>query len=130
MACRNRGHFPGGIVWRLFWSGDWHPHDRRAEFISKGDIRRVVALKNFLALCMRGIAVLVLVLQGNVNWKYGAPMAVGGLIGGYIGGTISHRANRTLVRSIAYCDRFRRIGVFFLESVRPAVSRIGVESAK
>jgi uncharacterized membrane protein YfcA len=29
--------------------------------------------------------VLVLVLEGNVNWKYGAPMAVGGLVGGYIG---------------------------------------------
>jgi len=25
-------HFPGGIVWRLFWSRDWHPHDRRAKF--------------------------------------------------------------------------------------------------
>ncbi len=29
--CRNCGHFPGGIVWRLFWSRDWHSHDRRPE---------------------------------------------------------------------------------------------------
>src|SRR6266403_3334181 len=24
------------IVWRLFWSRDWHPHDRRAEFYLAG----------------------------------------------------------------------------------------------
>jgi uncharacterized membrane protein YfcA len=65
-------------------------------FISPGEIRHVVALKNFLNGCMRGVAVLVLVLEGNVEWNYGAPMAVGG----YIGGIVSHRANRTVVRSI------------------------------
>ncbi len=61
-------------------------------FISRGDIRHVVALKNFLNLCMRGVAVLVLALEGNVNWKYGVPMAIGGLVGGYVGGMVSHRA--------------------------------------
>ena len=55
-------------------------------FISRGDIRHVVALKNFLTLCMRGVAVLVLVLEGDVNWNYGGPMAIGGLVGGYVGG--------------------------------------------
>src|SRR6185369_3875153 len=69
-------------------------------FISRGDIRHVVALKNFLTLCMRGAAVLLLVFEGNVNWSYGVPMAVGGLVGGYIGGMISHRANRTVIRTI------------------------------
>jgi uncharacterized membrane protein YfcA len=49
---------------------------------------------------MRGVAVLVLVLNGNVNWKYGAPMAIGGLVGGYIGGIVSRRANQTVVRWI------------------------------
>ena len=68
-------------------------------FISRGDIRHVVALKNFLTLCMRGVAVLVLVLEGDVNWNYGVPMAIGGLVGGYVGGMVSHRANRTVVRS-------------------------------
>src|SRR5438046_7494378 len=69
-------------------------------FISRGDIRHVVALKNFLTLCMRGVAVLVLVIAGDVNWNYGVPMAIGGLVGGYLGGMVSHRANRTVVRSI------------------------------
>jgi uncharacterized membrane protein YfcA len=69
-------------------------------FISPGDIRHVVALKNFLNGWMRGVAVLVLALGGNVNWKYATPMAIGGLAGGYIGGIVSRRANRTVVRSI------------------------------
>ena len=48
---------------------------------------------------MRGAAILVLVCEGNVNWTYGVPMAIGGLIGGYLGGMISHHANRIVVRS-------------------------------
>src|SRR3982751_205760 len=63
--------------------------------ISPGDIRHVVTLKNFLNLCMRGAAILVLIFEGSVNWSYALPMAIGGLVGGYIGGMISHRAHRT-----------------------------------
>jgi uncharacterized membrane protein YfcA len=96
-------------------------------FISRGDIRHVVALKNFLTLCMRGMAVLVLALQGNVNWNYGAPMAVGGLLGGYLGGMISHRANRTLVRSIVIAIGFAAAAYFFWKLYGPAVTHIGVE---
>ena len=102
-------------------------------FISQGDIRHVVALKNFLTLCMRGMAVLVLVLQGNVNWKYGAPMAVGGPCWRL------HRWNDIASREphacslYCYCDRLCRVGVFFLETVRSSCnayrSRVG-ESRK
>ena len=88
-------------------------------FISPGDIRHVVALKNFLNGWMRGVAVLVLALGGNVNWKYAAPMAIGGLVGGYIGGIVSHRANRTVVRSIVIGLGLCRISALFLEVVRP-----------
>jgi len=60
-------------------------------FISPGEIRHVVALKNFLNCWMRGVAAFVLVLDGNVDWNYGAPMAVGGLVGGYIGDCVASR---------------------------------------
>jgi uncharacterized protein len=95
--------------------------------ISRGDIRHVVALKNFLTLCMRGMAVLALVMQGNVNWKYGAPMAIRGLISGYIGGVISHRANRMLVRSIVIAIGIAASAYFFWKLYGPAVTHIGVE---
>ena len=94
-------------------------------FISPGDIRHVVALKNLLCGCMRGVAVIVLVLEGDVAWKYGGPMALGGLIGGYIGGMISHRANRIVVRSIAIGIGFAVAGYYFWKLYGPAVMRLG-----
>lgn len=94
------GIFLVGLYGGYFGSGIGILMIGALSFISRGDIRHVVALKNFLTLCMRGTAVLVLVYEGNVNWSYGVPMAVGGLVGGYIGGMISHRANRTVIRTI------------------------------
>jgi uncharacterized protein len=96
-------------------------------FISRGDVRHVVALKNFLTLCMRGVAILVLALEGNVNWNYALPMAIGGLVGGYIGGMISHRANRTGVRSIVIAIGFAASAYYFWKLYGPAVVRAGVE---
>jgi Sulfite exporter TauE/SafE len=93
--------------------------------ISPGDIRHVVALKNLLTGCLRGVAVILLVIEGNVDWKYGAPMALGGLVGGYLGGLISHRANRVLVRSIVIMIGFGVAAYYFWNLYGPAVMRIG-----
>lgn len=96
-------------------------------FISPGEIRHVVALKNFLNGWMRGVAVLVLIIQGNVDWKYGAPMAIGGLVGGYIGGIVSHRANRTVVRSIVIGIGLVVAGYYFWKVYGPAARHLGSE---
>jgi uncharacterized protein len=96
-------------------------------FISPGDIQHVVALKNLLTGCLRGVAVFVLVIEGNVDWKYGAPMALGGLVGGYIGGLVSHRANRVVVRSIVIGIGFGVAAYYFWKLYGPAVMRVGAE---
>ena len=96
-------------------------------FISPGDIRHVVALKNLLTGCLRGVAVIVLVIEGNVDWKYGAPMALGGLVGGYLGGLVSHRANRIVVRSIVIGIGFGVAAYYFWKLYGPAVMRVGGE---
>jgi uncharacterized membrane protein YfcA len=96
-------------------------------FISPGDIRHVVALKNFLTGCLRGVAVIVLVIEGNVDWKYGVPMALGGLLGGYLGGLVSHRANRVVVRSIVIGIGFTVAAYYFWKLYGPAVMHIGGE---
>jgi len=96
-------------------------------FISRGDIRHVVALKNFLTLCMRGAAILVLIYEGNVNWSFGLPMAIGGLIGGYIGGTISHRANRTVIRGIVIAIGFAASAYYFWKLYGHVLLRAGGE---
>jgi uncharacterized membrane protein YfcA len=96
-------------------------------FISPGDIRHVVALKNLLTGCLRGVAVIVLVIEGNVDWKYGAPMALGGLVGGYLGGLVSHRANRVLVRSIVIGIGFGVAAYYFWTLYGPAIMRVDGE---
>lgn len=96
-------------------------------FISPGDIRHVVALKNVLSGCLRGVAVVVLVIEGNVDWKYGAPMALDGLVGGYIGGLLSHRANRSVVRAIVIGIGFAVAAYYFWKAYGPAVIRVGGE---
>jgi uncharacterized protein len=71
------------------------------------------------------VAIILLVIEGNVDWKYGAPMALGGLVVGYLGGLISHRANRVLVRSIVIAIGFGVAAYYFWNLYGPAVMRIG-----
>lgn len=112
------GYFGGGIGILMIGA---------LTFISPGDIRHVVALKNLLSGCLRGVAVIVLIFEGTVAWKYGAPMALGGLIGGYIGGVISHRANRTVVRLIVITIGFAASAYYFWKVYGPGIMRIGGE---
>jgi uncharacterized membrane protein YfcA len=121
------GIFLVGLYGGYFGSGIGILMIGALSFISRGDIRHVVALKNLLTLFMRGVAVLVLVLEGNVNWNYGVPMAMGGLIGGYIGGMVSHRANRTVIRSIVIAIGFAASVYYFWKLYEPALMHIGGE---
>ena len=92
-----------------------------------GDIRSVVALKNLLTGCLRGVAVVVLVAEGLVDWGYGLPMAVGGLVGGYLGGMASGRANRSVVRWIVIGLGFSVAAYYFWRLYGPPVMHIGGE---
>jgi uncharacterized protein len=79
-----------------------------------GDVHRVVPFKNLLAGCLRGVAVVVLVIYGEIAWGYGIPMAFGGLIGGaYRQGKPHHPAHGRR----GY--RVRAGGVLLLDSLRP-----------
>ena len=95
--------------------------------LTPGDIRHVVALKNLLTGCLRAVAVMVLVIEGIVDWRYGALMALGGLLGGYLGGLASHRANRAVVRSIVIGIGFAVATYYFWRLYGPPVMRVGGE---
>jgi uncharacterized membrane protein YfcA len=82
-----------------------------------GDVGRVVPLKNLLTGFLRGLAVMVLIIEGVVNWSYGAPMVLGGLLGGYVGGMISGRTDRRFLRA-RHHHRFRRRRILLLERIR------------
>ena len=96
-------------------------------FFGMGDVHRVVALKNLLTGCLRGVAVLVLVVEGAINWGYGVPMAFGGLIGGYLAGMVSGRVNRTVLRAVVIAIGFGVAAYYFLMLYGPAEFHIGGE---
>ena len=76
---------------------------------------------------MQGVAVFVLVLDGNVDWNYGAPMAIGGLVGGYIGGSVASREpdRCSLDR---YGNRFCRVRHYFWKLYGQSVMHLGGNS--
>jgi uncharacterized membrane protein YfcA len=78
-----------------------------------GDVHRVVPFKNLLAGCLRGVAVVVLVIYGEIHWGYGVPMAVGGLIGGYVGGALTGRVNHTVLRGVVVTIGFGLAAYYF-----------------
>ena len=119
MAGRDGGHFLVAVYGGYFGEGIGILMIGALSFISPGEIRHVVALRNLLNGWMRGIAVLVLVLDGSVDWKYGAPMAVGGLVGGYIGGNCVASRKPDRCSLDRYRDRSCRVSTLFLEVVRP-----------
>ena len=92
-----------------------------------GDVHRVVPLKNLLAGCLRGVAVVVLVIYGEINWGYGVPMAVGGLIGGYLGGVLTGRINRTALRAVVMIIGFGLAAYYFWTLYGPSGSQFGGE---
>jgi uncharacterized membrane protein YfcA len=92
-----------------------------------GDVERVVPLKNLLTGFLRGVAVIVLIIEGVVNWGYGIPMVLGGLFGGYIGGTISGRVDRRLLRALVIVIGFSVAAYYFWNVYAAPISRIGGE---
>jgi hypothetical protein len=111
------GIFLVGLYGGYFGSGIGILMIGALSFISRGDIRHVVALKNFLTLCMRGTAILVLVIEGNVNWNlrcaHGGRWSYWRLLGG---NDIASREpySCSLHR---YRDRFCRVSLLLLEII-------------
>ncbi len=83
------------------------------DLIGLTDIHSILPLKNALSGALRAVAVVVFLVEGNVDWEYGLVMATGALIGGYIGGHLGHRMNRTLVRIVIVVLGFGMAAYYF-----------------
>jgi uncharacterized protein len=96
-------------------------------FFGVADVSRVVPLKNLLTGCLRGAAVAVLIVEGVVDWSYGVPMVLGGLIGGSVGGMVSNRAPRRFLRALVIVIGFGVAAYYFWNVYAAPISRIGGE---
>ena len=64
------------------------------------DIHQMNGLKNFLALCINGVAAMYFIWNGMVSWPYALVMAVGAMVGGVWGAGVARRIGPKGVRRI------------------------------
>lgn len=62
------------------------------------DIQVMNGLKNWLATCIKGVAVVTFIVSGAVFWGHAVVMVVGGLVGGYYGAATARKLDPKLVR--------------------------------
>lgn len=62
------------------------------------DIHRANGVKNYLALCTNGVAVLTFVACGLVSWPHITVMAAGGVLGALLSAGVARRLGRRFVR--------------------------------
>lgn len=62
------------------------------------DVHAMNGLKNWLATCINGVAVVTFILSGAVLWPQAAVMVLGAIAGGYVGASTARRVDPKLVR--------------------------------
>ncbi len=62
------------------------------------DIHQMNSLKSLLAGTINGVAVIVFVGFGKVDWRLALPMMVASVVGGFLGAVIARRLDKNLVR--------------------------------
>jgi uncharacterized membrane protein YfcA len=65
-----------------------------------GDYHRVNALKNFLAMVIAAVAIIVFAGGNVVGWLHAAFMIPGGALGGYAGVWLARRVPQVLIRAV------------------------------
>lgn len=79
-----------------------------------GDINNMNAVKALLASCINGIAIVLFVIAGKVEWLPAAVMIVGAVIGGYGGAAVARRLDPQLVRGFVIVVGFAMTAYFFI----------------
>jgi uncharacterized membrane protein YfcA len=68
-------------------------------FMGLDNIHEMNALKTLLATLINGIAVVTFTIARAVAWPQALLMAIGAILGGYLGAAVARRLNPTLVRT-------------------------------
>jgi len=82
-------------------------------FMGISDIHQMNALKSILGTCINGVAVVVFIVEGKVNWQFAVVMAGAAILGGFLGAHYARRLNRNVVRWLVIAIGFALAGHFF-----------------
>jgi uncharacterized membrane protein YfcA len=83
-------------------------------FMGISDIHQMNALKAILGTCINGIAVVVFIVEGKVNWHFALIMSAASILGGYLGAHFARRLNPHIVRWLVIIIGFALAGYFFI----------------
>jgi uncharacterized membrane protein YfcA len=65
-----------------------------------GDMHAMNGIKALLAVTINGVALAEFIATGTVAWRYGLPMAAGGIVGGFGGAAIARTIHPGRIRSL------------------------------
>ena len=87
-----------------------------ATFTAAGmtDIHEMNGLKTVLAVVINGVALVTFILYGAIAWRPGVVMAIGGIVGGYVGAAPARLLNPDLVRGFIIAVGWVLTAYFFL----------------
>jgi uncharacterized membrane protein YfcA len=83
-------------------------------FLGFTNIHHMNALKNLNGMCINGVAAVMFIYKGLVDWRLALFMAVGALLGGYAGADTARRLGQKTVRWIVIFIGFALSISFFL----------------
>lgn len=69
-------------------------------FMGLTNIHRMNGLKNINGMCINGIAAIIFIAKGLVDWRIAGLMAVGAILGGYFGAGTARRIGQRSVRRV------------------------------
>ncbi len=86
--------------------------------IGMHDIHRMNGLKTLFASAINGVAVIVFLTSGKVDWPFALSMAVAAVGGGYGGAHLARRLDRNFVRRIVVIIGFTLASYYFYQQFR------------
>jgi len=77
------------------------------------NIHQMNGLKSFLGVSINGVALLIFIAKGAITWKYGATMAIGATLGGYITAYFARKIDTRYVRTFVIVVGWAMTAYFF-----------------
>jgi uncharacterized membrane protein YfcA len=78
------------------------------------DIHAMNGLKNFLAVCINGVSVVVFAVHGAIDWRFAGLMAPAAILGAYLGSRLARRLDRRFIRLTVVGIGFALAGHFLV----------------
>jgi hypothetical protein len=80
------------------------------------NIHEMNGLKSFLGVSINGVALVIFILGGVIQWKYGVAMAVGATLGGYLTAFVARKIEAKYVRRLVIVVGWTMTIYFFVRT--------------